>query len=166
MAPQPPRLRMLQGDEADLFRRYDTPLRAEVRRFARTTEEVIEDACSHAWTEMCLRQPEREFVFSWLRRAAIREARRLHRAASQHLSTELIPDDQLPSRGDLSTEVHAHEVLDAVSTLSLHQRTLLTLFLGGHSYDEISHLQDISYSSVNKGLVRARRHLRLVHDAD
>jgi RNA polymerase sigma factor (sigma-70 family) len=161
-----PRPRALRGDEAQLFRAHQVALRAAVRHHVRTTDAIIEDACSFAWLQLMRRQPNRDTVFAWLRTVAIREAWHLHRAATRHMSTDLVPHDRLPSRGDLSTELHVHEILDAIRTLSPHQRTLLTLFISGHSYDEISHLQNVSHSSVSKALVRARRHLRLVHDAD
>jgi RNA polymerase sigma factor (sigma-70 family) len=166
MAPASSRLRLLQGDEDELFRTHEVALRAAVRHHALATEEVIEDACAYAWLELCLRQPDRDNVFAWLRRVAIRQAWRSRDREQRDRRLTEIPADREPRRPDLSIEVHAHEVLAAIGTLSTHQRTLLTLFLAGHSYDEISDLQNVSTASVNKALVRARRHLRPVHDAD
>jgi DNA-directed RNA polymerase specialized sigma24 family protein len=44
------------------------------------------------------------------------------------------------------------------------ERLVLLLFISGHSYDEIATDHDLSATAVNKALVRARRHLRAVHD--
>lgn len=57
------------------------------------------------------------------------------------------------------------ELGNAIARLTPHQRAVVRLFISGYSYDEIARIQSISRGSVNKALVRARRHLRLVHDA-
>jgi RNA polymerase sigma factor (sigma-70 family) len=166
VAHEPPRIRLLRGDEAELFREHEVALRAAVRHHVNTTDAIIEDACSFAWLQLLRRQPQRPTVFAWLRTVAVREAWRLHASATRDMTTDLIPADQIAARGVPSAAFDAREVLRTIQALSPHQRTVLTLFISGRSYDEISRLQNISPGSVNKALVRARRHLRLVHDAD
>jgi RNA polymerase sigma factor (sigma-70 family) len=164
VAPNIPQPRLLRGDEADLFREYNRRLRIEVRRFASTTDEVIEDACSYAWMELCLRQPERDFVFAWLRRVAIREAWRLRSRQQQDLPLDNVPPHHQPQGIDLHIEVDAHDALRALATLRPRQRDLLTLKVTGYSYDEIAQLRNTTPRTVHRQLVRARRHLRLVRD--
>jgi DNA-directed RNA polymerase specialized sigma24 family protein len=38
------------------------------------------------------------------------------------------------------------------------------MFVSSHSYNEVADDHDLSATAVNKALVRARRHLRAVHD--
>lgn len=64
------------------------------------------------------------------------------------------------------TAFQLHQLNDAIAHLTPHQRTVLRLLIAGHSYNEIADLQSISQGSINKALVRARRHLRLVHSTD
>jgi RNA polymerase sigma factor (sigma-70 family) len=166
VAPEPPSRLTLRGDEAELFRRHDMRLRAEVKRFALTTDEVIEDACSHAWMELCYRQPERDFVFSWLRRVAIREAWRLRARDQREIGLDDVPSNREPQGIDLHLEVHAHDALRALAALRPRHRDFLTLKITGYSYDEIAQLRDTTPRTVQRQLVGARRHLRLVRDDD
>jgi hypothetical protein len=56
MARHEPPLRLLQGDESDLFESYNIALRAAVRERCLASEAIIEDACSYAWEELLRRQ--------------------------------------------------------------------------------------------------------------
>src|SRR3981081_4472620 len=61
-------------DEADLFRRHDSKLRATVRREVRTSPANIEDACAFAWLQLVRRRPRREAALAWLVRTGCRES--------------------------------------------------------------------------------------------
>jgi RNA polymerase sigma factor (sigma-70 family) len=157
---------MLKGDEAELFKAHAAPLRAAVRRHVNTSDAIIEDACSFARLQLMRRQPDRETVFGWLRTTAVHEAWRLHRIAARDLHGDSVADNIPAVIGDPTTALRLRQLSDAIARLTPHQRTVLQLLIAGHSYNEIADLQSISHGSVNKALVRARRHLRLVHSTD
>jgi RNA polymerase sigma factor (sigma-70 family) len=164
MAPDTPPLRLLRGDEAELFRTYEVALRAAVRHRVNTGDAVIEDACSFAWLQLMRHQPNRDTVFAWLRTVAVREAWRLHALAVRELPSDLIYADRHAPPDQLLTITDARRLIDAIGVLSPRQRLVLLLFVSGHSYNEIAADHDLSATAVNKALVRARRHLRAVHD--
>jgi RNA polymerase sigma factor (sigma-70 family) len=164
MAPDVPPLRLLRGDEAELFRTHEVALRAAVRHHVNTSDTVIEDACSFAWLQLMRRQPNRDTVFAWLRTVAIREAWRLHAQAVRELPSDLVDADQHAPREQFLTTTDARRLIDAIGVLSPRQRLVLLLFISGHAYKEIAADHDPSATAVNKALVRARRHLRAVHD--
>jgi DNA-directed RNA polymerase specialized sigma24 family protein len=153
VAPQPPRLRMLQGDEAELFRTYEVALRAAVRHHILASDEVIEDACSYAWLELCWRQPDRDNVFAWLLLVATRQAWRNRERDQRERSLTEVPPDREPQRADLSREVDAHEALHALSNLPARQRDYLTLLTTGYSYHEIASLRDVSYTATLRATI-------------
>lgn len=166
MASDVPSLRLLQGDEADLFRRHEVALRAAVRHRVNASEAIIEDACSFAWLQLMRSQPRRETVFPWLRRVAIREAWRLAALAMRELPP-VDPDTDLRHTYDSPpATAEAHLLISAVRTLPPRQQRVLLLLVSGHSYKEIAADQNLSWTSVNKALARARSHLRLVRDLD
>jgi RNA polymerase sigma factor (sigma-70 family) len=164
MAPDAPPLHLLRGDEAELFRSHEVALRAAVRHHVNTSDAVIEDACSFAWLQLMRRQPNRDTVFAWLRTVATREAWRLHAQAVRELPSDLVYADQHAPPEHLLTTTDARRLIDAIGVLSPKQRLVLLLFISGHSYKEIAADHDLSATAVNKALVRARRHLRAVHD--
>jgi RNA polymerase sigma factor (sigma-70 family) len=164
VANDPPRLRLLRGDEADLFRTYGAALRAAVHYHADASDEVIEDACSYAWLELCRQQPDRGEVFAWLRVVAIRRAWRNGERDQRERPLTEVPPDREPLSLDLAHEVRAREALHALADLPPRQRAYLTLLVAGHSYDEIARRHSVSLRTVDRQLGRARRKLRLVRD--
>lgn len=165
MAHEPPRVRLLRGDEADLFRTYEVALRAAVRFNVNAPDEIIEDACSYAWLELCRRQPRRDNIFAWLRVVAVRKAwrdRDLEQREGLRLAADL--EDREPLRLDLVHEVRAREALRALAALPPRQRAYLTLIVSGHSYDEVARRHGVTSRTVNRQVGRARRHLRIVRD--
>ncbi len=167
MAPDPPRARPLRGDEEDLFRTYQVALRAAVRFNVSAGDQIIDDACSYAWLELCRRQPRRDNIFAWLCVVAIRKARRdRDRDQREALPLATVPENREPLRLDLVDEVRAREALRTLAALPPRQRAYLTLIVAGHSYDEIARRYGVTTRTVSRQLGRARRHLRLVRDDD
>ena len=164
MAHEPPRLHLLRGDEADLFRTYAAALRAAVYYHAEASDEVIEDACSYAWLELCRQQPDRGEVFAWLRVVATRRAWRNRERDQRERPLTEVPPDREPQSLDLAHEVRAREALRALADLPPRQRAYLTLLVAGHSYDGIARRHSVSPRTVKRQIERARRHLRLVRD--
>src|SRR3954451_15418499 len=72
-----------RGDEAELFRTYNATLMQDVARSVIVVDPaVVEDACSFAWAQFMVHQPERtDNWHGWLFRAAQREAWRLERVS-------------------------------------------------------------------------------------
>jgi RNA polymerase sigma factor (sigma-70 family) len=160
-----PKPRMLQGDEADIYRTHSAPLRAAVRRAVLGPDAIIDDACSYAWLQLMRHQPDRgPTLFAWLRTVAIHAGWDIAQREAREPTSEHLPGELEPRRGDLSPELQAREALRALADLPDRQRTTLTLLISGHSYREIAAHQHLSHTAVNKALVRARKHLRLVHD--
>jgi DNA-directed RNA polymerase specialized sigma24 family protein len=79
---------------------------------------------------------------------------------------EHLPAKYEPRRGDLTRETEARDALRALAALPLKQRDNLGLLVSGLSYDEIAAHRRRTRTNVNRHLVRARRHLRLIRDAD
>lgn len=72
----------LRGDEAELFRRYGGWLIRVTRYRLGCSDALAEDACAHAWLQLCRTQPKRtEALPSWLRVVAFNEGLRLLRKA-------------------------------------------------------------------------------------
>src|SRR5688572_8482895 len=68
-----------RGDEEQLFRTYDKRLRRATQLAVRTSPDIVDDACAHAWMKLLSNQPERETVLAWLKVVARNEALRLDR---------------------------------------------------------------------------------------
>lgn len=165
----------LRGDESDLFARYHRRLERAVARRTGIRACLVEEACSFAWMQLCLHQPQRERAYPWLVVVAHNEAIRLARAgeraapldpplppgpARRALSlVECVPDPIETAEGRRLRE-RAREALYAVAELPERQRRPLALRVAGLSYAEIQAELGWSYSQVNRHLVRARRRLR------
>ena len=164
MAQSTPIVRMLRGDEAELFRRHEFALKRAVRAAVHAPEACIEDACSFAWLQLLRRQPDRATVFGWLRTVAVHEAWVLAARERRDGHLEEFPawDERRPA--EAPPVVEAHTALRLLAELPERQRRYLALLAAGFSYDEIAHRCDATYTNVNKHLARARRHLRLVDD--
>ena len=164
MAETTPIVRMLRGDEAELFRQHEVALKCAVRAAVNAPEVCIEDACSFAWLQLLRRQPDRATVFGWLRTVAIHEAWVLAARERRDGHVEESPafDDRRGAEPPPVAEAHA--ALRILAELPEKQRRYLALIVAGFSYNEIADRCDATYTNVNKHLTRARRHLRLVAD--
>ena len=167
----------LRGDESDLFARYHRRLERAVARRTGIRRCLVEEACSYAWMQLCLHQPERERAYPWLVVVAHNEAIRLARAgeraaplepppppgtARPPLSlAECVPDPIETAEGRALRE-RAREALVAVAELPERQRRPMALKVAGLTYQEIQRELGWSYTQVNRHLTRARRRLREV----
>jgi RNA polymerase sigma factor (sigma-70 family) len=166
MARNEPPLRLLQGDESDLFESYNIALRAAVRKRCLASEAIIEDACSYAWEELLRRQPHRDYIFSWLRIVALHEAWRLRDRTDRELPSRAPEQYHLGVTDDLLTVASAHELVDVIRSLPPHQARIVMLLALRHRHKDISALLAVSDRSIRKALGRARRHLDVVRGAD
>lgn len=163
----------LRGDEAALFAAHHGQLERAVARSLSVRHCVVEEACSFAWLQLCIRQPDRRRVYPWLlvvaRNEAIALARMDERVAPLAARThedgepapnvvELVPDPiDSESRRDLTER--AEFALRALAALPERQRRPMTLKVVGHSYQEIGRELGWSYTQVNRHLTRARKRL-------
>jgi DNA-directed RNA polymerase specialized sigma24 family protein len=71
-----------RGDETQLFLSFNDELLRTVRSVVRTSDQNIEDACTFAWVQFLLHQPDRDRSWkAWLVRVAQREAWMLDRGS-------------------------------------------------------------------------------------
>ena len=161
MSQTTPTVRMLRGDEAQLYRDHHAELERAVRRAVHGPDACVEDACSFAWLQLLRLQPDRATVFGWLRTVAIHEAWRLTQRERRDGHLEAIPAwTERCGSDDLHSDVAAREALATLAALPERQRRYLALFVAGYSYVEITQLCNASRTNVNKHLVRARSSLR------
>src|SRR5215210_7459116 len=105
-----------QGDEAELFELYNPVLMRRVARAVRTSPDVIEDACSIAWTQFLRHQPDRDREWRWwLFRTAQREAWVLDRKRRETRSFEDDSGDGTwgPERTDQRDQFRERDELEA-----------------------------------------------------
>ena len=167
----------LRGDESELFARYHVRLERAVARRTAIRACLVEEACSFAWMQFCLHQPERERAYPWLvvvaRNEAIRMARSGERAAPLDppappgigrptLSLVECAPDPIETHVGRELRERAREALVAVAELPERQRRPMALKVAGLTYQEIQRELGWSYSQVNRHLTRARRRLREV----
>lgn len=166
MAREAPPLRLLRGDESDLFETYNSRLRTSVYRAVNVSEAIVDDACSYAWEELLRIQPRRDVIFRWLRTTAIREAWRLRDRTERDLLSHT-PEDYHPGLSDKTiTVTYAHELVDMIRSLPPHQARILMMIALGHRHRDISARLGISTRSVRKAVRRARDHIDHLHGAD
>ena len=163
----------LRGDESALFAAHHAQLERAVARSLPARHCVVEEACSFAWLQLCIHQPDRRRVYPWLlvvaRNEAIALARKDERVAplaagrqedgqSAPNVVELVPDPiDAESRRDLTER--AEFALRSLAGLPERQRRPMALKVAGHSYQEIERELGWSYTQVNRHLTRARKRL-------
>ena len=153
-------------------------LRRTVARHARSSDEVIDDACSTAWTKL-LTRPDITLDargFSWLATVAIRTAWQLHQSRSPETPVGSFQGDSRGHENDDAPEpsdplacdtenqaldrIQHGEDVRAFATLKPRERQALYLKGLGYTYSEISELIGCSYTAVNRYITEGRRALR------
>jgi RNA polymerase sigma factor (sigma-70 family) len=162
----------LRGDEAELFRRHHDWLVRVTRHRLHCSEALAEDACAHAWLQLCRSQPERtENLPGWLRVVALHEGLRLLRLAAREALAEDVggqehgaetggrPDpiaERVEAPVDVELAIEAREALRALAGLRWRRRRVLALRAAGYSYNEIAEKLGVTYTNVNRQLTRGR----------
>jgi DNA-directed RNA polymerase specialized sigma24 family protein len=144
-----------------LYRHSARWLGATVQRAVNTSDVNIDDACSHAWTQLLthdtaeLRTPR---IYGWLRTVAIHEAYRLH-AYDHHTSTTVLEtiaqDTPAGTRLDQLESIHA-----LLAPASDRQKRMIILHAAGHPYEEIAGVESASIRTVDRQLQRGRQRIR------
>jgi len=165
MAASRPDLVALRGDETELYERYAERLRRIVARNVTGSRAHVDDACAHAWEKLLTNQPDRETVFGWLCKTAIREGWRL----AQRDLRDVAIDSYAPRARenlagaapvDVELAVDARAALRAVASLPDRQRMAFALKVGGRDYGDIARDTGHTYTWVNRQLTRARAAMR------
>jgi RNA polymerase sigma factor (sigma-70 family) len=159
------------ADVAELYAGRARQVQRLVRRGARASEPVIEDACQVAWSRLVAhrRRVRRDTAVAWLVRTGIREAGRLVARDGRDVSLERLIEDT----GDLAHLTRTgigpspHELvesrarLEALGLLSQRQQRLVWLQGLGLSYAEMADQTGATPRTVERQILRARRKLRL-----
>jgi RNA polymerase sigma factor (sigma-70 family) len=166
----------LRGDEAELFRRHADWLVRVTRHRLRCSQALAEDACAHAWLQLCRTQPERtENIAGWLRVVALHEGLRLLRLAGREPLTadvgrqehgaeggrQPVPvEERVEAPVDVELAAEAREALRALAGLRWRRRRVLALRVAGYSYREIAERLGVTYTNVNRHVTEGRGELR------
>ena len=148
-------------DIAAYFAANATAPERTVARHVVATDEIVEDACSIAWSKL-LRRPDIHLGtdgFWWLYRVATREVWRLTNQARRErgLSAQ---DDGPAVDADVAATVERHLMLRGLHELPERQARLLFLHGCGFTYAEIAGLTGATRRTVDRQLRRARERLR------
>lgn len=155
---------------AAMYAEHNDQLKRLVARRASTDPQTIEDACSHAWTQL-LTHPDVDLTpphwrsLAWLTQTAVREAWRLD---TRQRTTVGATDDALghfaadrgasaPSTDELAAQ---HARLDLVGQIPERPRRFLLRLMLGYSYEEIATQEGVTHTSTNKQIARAKHLLR------
>ena len=163
-----------RGDEAALFLEHQRFLVRVTTRALGGSQELAEDACAFAWLALVEHQPERHATIAWLRVVARHEGLRLlsrqrrepfledrpHKRRDSASGEPLHWSELLPAPVDTDLAVEARQLMQALSELRWHQRTVLTLQLAGYRYKEIAERLGKTYTWVNRHVTEGRRALR------
>lgn len=157
----------------ELFATLARPLQRHVRATVRAPDDVVEDACQFAWSQL-VRRPggvAAGSVYGWLLSTAQREAYRLLRVRARDVSL----DAELEKPGSVRLEramirsgqagapdelAQCREYLTAVRTLPVRQQRMLWLKALGLSQAEVSRHERCTTRVVDRQLGTARRALR------
>jgi RNA polymerase sigma factor (sigma-70 family) len=167
-----PGLVVLRGDEADLYARHHRRLRRIVAGRLRLSSDLVEEACQQAWLVLLRRQPDRgPTLFAWLVTVAVHEGYRVSAVHRRDASLDACATDAdgrstaavadcLAAREVVDESLEARRALRALAGLPERQRRYAMLRVAGLSYAEIAELEGVTYTNVNKHLVKARRRLK------
>lgn len=161
---------------AVMYGEHARELERRVGRRARAEPQTIEDACSFAWMQLIthasidLDGPSYG-ALAWITRTAVHEAWRLE---ARRARDELLDDVALkrerrlrehtgPGADELADQ---HERLDLVAQIPERPRRFLLRLALGHSYREIAADENVSLTTTDKQIARAKRLLRALEEAD
>jgi DNA-directed RNA polymerase specialized sigma24 family protein len=173
---------MLSTEDVEaLYRSSGDYLQRLVRTGTGAADEVIEDACQHAWSSVLAHRErvQRPCAFAYLVSAAIREAWRLeHRwdACWWPLEAHGSPDSEgalratpvvvaAPTRTPLEL-VELRDGLRILGALPERQQRVLWLHAAGHTYAEIARHEGMTLRTVERQLLRGKRAARALMGLD
>jgi len=150
---------------AALYTAKARELERAVARRAAGDSEYVHDACAFAWEQLVRRTDivcEDRRTFAWLLQIAVHEAWRLlgdlTSAAADDAAT--LADRRGHEIDQAERLTQRQQVLDGLRDLTPRQRRYVGLHAAGFTYDEIAAREGVSYTAVNRHLIKARRRLR------
>lgn len=116
MADQRPRAGA-RGDEAELFRAFNPELMRDIAHaLYGTSPDVVEDACSFAWSQFLLHQPDRDRNWQgWLFRTAQREGWRIAREGREAQPLRTSDEERLTEFVDVADPRDPHAINERVN---------------------------------------------------
>lgn len=139
----------------------------------RMPDDVIEDACQVAWSSFLLHRHAISLghELGWLSTSATREALRIVRAGPELVSLEesdepVLLDDHRACTVEPDRALEISEKLAEVRALPIRQQRIVWLQGLGYEYAEIAAVTGESRRTVERQLIRARRHLTGLGNVD
>jgi RNA polymerase sigma factor (sigma-70 family) len=122
-------------------------------------DEVIEEACQHAWTSVIAHRERVDGggAFAWLARTATREAWRLSVRRDDAPATS---GGNEPRADGPARIVELRDRLGQIRRLPTRQQRLLWLSAAGLSYAEMARQEQLTMRTVERQLLRGRRTVR------
>lgn len=152
------------GDVEALYRARARYLQRLVRLDSRAPDDVIEDACQHAWSSVLAHRDRVDGggAFAWLARTAMREAWRLSVRRDEALvsGTAGEPVVQAPAEA-----VELRDRLGQLRLLPARQQRLIWLHAAGLSYAEIARHEGLTRRTVERQLLRGKQRVRAIDAA-
>ena len=150
---------MLSTSDVDvLYRTRADYLQRLVRLDTAAADDVIEDACQHAWSSVLAhrRRVDDHGAFAWLAMTATREARRLIR---RYGDWEPIEGEGPPPLSPVDL-VELRDRLHQLRRLPTRQQRLIWLHAAGLKYDEMARHEGVTRRTVERQLLRGKRAAR------
>jgi RNA polymerase sigma factor (sigma-70 family) len=150
---------MLSTDDVEvLYRDRADYLRRLVRLDTAAADDVIEDACQHAWSSVLAHRQrvDDHGAFAWLAMTATREAWRLLR---RYGSWEPIEGNASLPRSPVEV-AELRDRLHQLSRLPTRQQRLIWLHAAGLSYQEMARHEGVTRRTVERQLLRGTRAAR------
>ena len=156
-----------QGDEEQLFERYQARLRRRVAFEINTSPEIVDDACAYAWMRLIACQPRRETVYGWLVTVARNEALQLDQAARVRSSrqrsldiAEHTADVADPTHDGFELAMDLQDLRARLLELSPRERETVLLHAAGWRYAQLAERLGISQSRVSHLFTRGVQRMR------
>jgi RNA polymerase sigma factor (sigma-70 family) len=149
------------GDVEVLYRTRGPYLQRLVALDRRVPNEVVEDACQHAWSSVLAHRArvDGHGAFAWVARTATREAQRLTARAQEAAAV-----DDAPATGSPAEIVELRDRLGLLRRLPARQQRLLWLSGAGLSYVEMARHEGVTLRTVERQLLRGKRAARALND--
>jgi RNA polymerase sigma factor (sigma-70 family) len=150
------------GDVSHLYDALSVRLEQIVRFDVSAPDQVVEDACQYAWTQLVIHadRVRRDKALSWLATTAIREALKLLRRQRWELLLEDVSGAPTTLASGPEVVAEQRERLAAVQQLPERQQRLVWLHGLGLTYAEMAAEAGCTRRTVERQLGHARRTLR------
>jgi RNA polymerase sigma factor, sigma-70 family len=106
---------------------------------------------------------DRSKIGSWMYAIAINVSISVIRKENNHVFTELIPDIGHTDEIDkMEQDMDFRELLEAIQRLNNIDKSIMLLYLEGHSYEQIAEITGINSLNVGVRINRAKKQLKII----